>query len=643
MIKFTIGADTADFDKGVKSSEQRLDELQKKMRGGINTAGKWGAGMASAAMAMGAAMVAQGAKAVSAQVDLQRALGGSYDAITALKMAANDMGLDGVEASLTRMNRRLGAAEKGGGAAAGAVKELGLDLKALSKLDADEKIAHISSRMREMNVTSERAARIAQDLGFEQTQAARFFMEAGESMSGYRSEVDALGMSISDLDAMRVANANDSIAKMGEIMASIGKAMAVHVAPVVEALGKMFVDTAKEAGGIGSAVEKGAAMATKAMSFVFDASEGLKRAFELAGKAIVVALLTVQGAALRLADHIINGPTNALNGLINMANKIPGVDIENAGLTGFGATVQAQADLARDALQFAIEDMQETLMEPITAGDSFKTFVADAKSASDEAAQAAIDAQDKMREAFGGGESGGESEEVKAKKKALEEKLEAIREANLTEMELLLEKQELEREAIAEGRELLLEQGINFDQLEADMHERQQQAITDIEERQAEERMRQAKREADYKKSILMDSMNALTTLMNSGSRKMFEVGKAAAIAQAMVSTFTGAAKALELGFPLGPIAAAGMVAAGMVQVANIKKQTMGGTSGGGAAPRVSTPTQSVNASNQPVQAQENNMNMYVRGINPNDMFSGQQMVDMINSAQENGAVLRVG
>jgi hypothetical protein len=79
----------------------------------------------------------------------------------------------------------------------------------------------------------------------------------------------------------------------------------------------------------------------------------------------------------------------------------------------------------------------------------------------------------------------------------------------------------------------------------------------------------------------------------------MFEIGKAASIAQAIVSTYTGMAKALELGFPLGPIAAGAIALTGFAQVANIRKQSFGG--GGGSAASATSNTGAINAANTPV------------------------------------------
>lgn len=70
------------------------------------------------------------------------------------------------------------------------------------------------------------------------------------------------------------------------------------------------------------------------------------------------------------------------------------------------------------------------------------------------------------------------------------------------------------------------------------------------------------------------DTFGALATLMNSGNSRLFAIGKAAAIAQAIVQTYAAANKALaEGGTFLGPVLAAVAIATGLANVAQIRAQ----------------------------------------------------------------------
>lgn len=105
------------------------------------------------------------------------------------------------------------------------------------------------------------------------------------------------------------------------------------------------------------------------------------------------------------------------------------------------------------------------------------------------------------------------------------------------------------------------------------------------EQQAANERVAIAKEEADRKRQIELDRLSAmsqlfgnLATLMQTENRKLFEIGKAAAIAQAIVNTATAITNALAVPpFPLGLALATTAGVAGAVQIATIQNQKFSG------------------------------------------------------------------
>ena len=79
------------------------------------------------------------------------------------------------------------------------------------------------------------------------------------------------------------------------------------------------------------------------------------------------------------------------------------------------------------------------------------------------------------------------------------------------------------------------------------------------------------------------DAFGAVAALMQSGSKEGFRIGKAAAIAQAVINTYTAATGAYAsasaipvVGWILGPLAAVAAIALGMKNVQQIRSQQMG-------------------------------------------------------------------
>ena len=120
-----------------------------------------------------------------------------------------------------------------------------------------------------------------------------------------------------------------------------------------------------------------------------------------------------------------------------------------------------------------------------------------------------------------------------------------------------------------------------------------------------------------------------LSTLMESGNKRMFEIGKTAAKAQTVVSTISSAQKSYEslsgipiVGPSLGAAAAAAAVVAGGVRLNAINSTSFGGggsvnTSAAGGASSASTPS---------AAAPEQNKTVRIEGIDANQNFSGTQV-----------------
>ena len=248
--------------------------------------------------------------------------------------------------------------------------------------------------------------------------------------------------------------------------------------------------------------------------------------------------------------------------------------------------------------------------------------------------------------------SGEEGEAQEKLKEELNAKLETIREAGLSEVDLLKEKQALELEAIIAGKELELEVKGGYDELERETKNRHQEELTAIEERAAAERTKIKEQEARNKAAAERQFWSDATSLMNSGSRKMFEIGKAASIAQAVVKGQSAAVSAWEAGMSTGgphaPVVAAAYTAASLAktagQISAIRSASFGGGGGGsGGGGGGGSVTQGINNQSEPVQPPTETMvaNLNIQGQNF-DRRTVIGLVEQINDLQEDGMRIRL-
>ena len=149
------------------------------------------------------------------------------------------------------------------------------------------------------------------------------------------------------------------------------------------------------------------------------------------------------------------------------------------------------------------------------------------------------------------------------------------------------------------------------------------------------------------KSEIMSKTMGSMSKLMNSESRKMFEVGKAAAMAQVLIDTPKAAMSAYSamagipvVGPALGAAAAAAAIASGMSQLQNIKSTSFGG--GGGGSGGIDAGGGAVGGASAEPQEIVQRTDVAVTLVGDN--FGGDgvvNLIDRLNEAVGDGATLR--
>jgi len=137
------------------------------------------------------------------------------------------------------------------------------------------------------------------------------------------------------------------------------------------------------------------------------------------------------------------------------------------------------------------------------------------------------------------------------------------------------------------------------------------------------------------KLQIMSGLLSGFASLMQSKNKSMFQVGKAAAMAETVVNTFLSAqlayTRALEIpgiGLALAPIAAASAIAGGLMRLQQISSTQFGsstapGAGGGGATPGMSG---AASAKESAAASSQSNVNVTLYG----STFSGEQVRGLI-------------
>lgn len=216
---------------------------------------------------------------------------------------------------------------------------------------------------------------------------------------------------------------------------------------------------------------------------------------------------------------------------------------------------------------------------------------------------------------------------------------EALRQSLKTEEQIKLEQQEKDRLLLEDAYTLgiitqqefmLAEQDLAMKHMEelAKIRGDGEKRITDITKMNWQERA-----------EFIVGQMAAMTQGIATQSKAAFNINKAAAIAQTIMDTHAGAARALkDYPAPWSYGVAAATYAQGLARVNAIKSQQFGGTGGaGGGGASAVVPSQSAAATNGAGGAQT----ITIQGVNSGDLFSGdavRTLIDRLIDAQRNGA-----
>jgi len=429
------------------------------------------------------------------------------------------------------------------------------------------------------------------------------------------------GNNLSTLDLNSVMNASIAIEDMTDMATGFSKQLTANMSPAIQAVAKALEGATEEAGGMGAMADKAFNYIVDGAAFAVNAADGVDRAFTLTADGIIAAFSGVS-----------SGIATALSELLHMANAVPGIELD-----GVIESIDQFATQAGKVAMEAVDHASETMNKKM-AGDTLKGWIAEAELTADYTrnltkeeikilGEKEIARQEAVKK---------ESDDEKRRKEEyianLNEKLQALRDSGKTENDLLDEKLNNEIALLDEAYQAKQVQSDEYDALKQESYGRYNDALLEQERVAAEESARIDKEREDAKKQAMSDTFSNLSVLMNTGSKKLFEVGKAAAIAGAIMSTYQAASNALaQVPYPFNIAAASSMVVAGMANVANIKSQTMNGGGGGGGG---ATPTQQINNAATPVQ-QQRNISISVSGEGVSD--SSRSLIrDLISQLNEN-------
>lgn len=609
---------TAVIEKFGQTAEKEGDKISTNW-------GKVGAAVGAAAavaVTTAAVMVKTAIDTADATKQTADKLGMTTEALSGLTYTAKlaNVPAEALNTSLQMMARNLSDAAQGTGLAKDAIKDLGLDAGKLAQMKPDEAVEAIADAMEKIPNQADRVS-IAMDV-FGRSGADMINVMRGgkEALRAGSEEALRFGAIIS-ADTARKADAfNDNVDRLKTAAAGMALTMAEQMLPALIGITDAMVDTAKNSG----LLEAAAKVLGVTLQGLTTVGIGVANAFQQTGTWIgagaAAAVAAAQGEfgqareIIRLAAEDIEAMNAKAAASIAKvwSGEAPAPEEKPAGGGGGGASSRSQK--AREETAKLKEELAKQLAAIHESTTSEQQLLAEKFVKDSQILKQGFDLKieglkteeqyNEQRQALA------DTYEAKANERhakdliRMAESMEGLSQSLMTEQELLTEaylnKQLLLDDALM--NDLISHEsyykmlGQLKDQHDLKMAEANTRGLTGREAQDAAASKRNQEMWASGYRGqldVLGGVMSQASNLMQSGSKKQFEIGKKAAIASTVISTFQSAMSAFNslsgipiVGPVLGAVAAAAAIAFGMAQVGKIRSQQFqGGGAGGGAVP----------------------------------------------------------
>lgn len=439
----------------LKKAKSGLSGLGSAIRSSATSFAKWAAAAVGAAVAAGAAIFKSQAASIDALAKTSDKLGIAVEDLQALRFAAEQTGVSAnvLDTALQRMTRRVAEAAQGSGAAANALKELGLDAKALKNQTPDEAFASVAEAMEGVASQGDRVRLAMQIFDTEGVALVNTMQGGAAAINAFKKEAEELGLTLSRVDAAKVEQTNDAFNRINKILTGSLQQATAKIAPIITALADAFTEAIKNAGGLGPVLDKVFNFGVKVVGTFANGIRGIQiivETLKLGFFGFATAINTVFLKVSQTIDSLINGAINSINVLINGINKIPGVEVSpigqfvSGGTKMFAENTEYWAEMMGESVNkirdLALKELPSTAIE---------RFVDTSIKKATDAAEAFADAADERAKlARAEAELQAQRAADAERDASIKKQLAAIQKGLRTELEVLDEKYEQERAVV---------------------------------------------------------------------------------------------------------------------------------------------------------------------------------------------------
>lgn len=618
-----VGADITGLKMGMSGASRAVGffsaDATKKLSSFSANMTKVGAAIAAVGNIAGVALVKSAINSADALSKLSKSVGVSTEKLSALQYAAGLSGVKSEELSsaLLKLSKNSRDAFMGAGTAKEAFETLGISVQNTSGAlkTNDQILAELADKFSKIPDGVGKTALAIDIFGRSGARLIPMLNEGTSGLAAMSEEASRLGLIVSGETAKQSEIFNDSLEKMQKAMQGLGLRIAEEALPALNDFTKSVNDPATQQG-----------LADIAVAII------------KIGESAVKVLSQISGFSKFIAEEI-SATINGINpeDIVRLEDKLAALESRKSIAKGkINKQTQEEIDKTRElinnyyemqrAMPQALEKKQEPqLVSSSSTSPSTGVDPAIAKKQSDEI----LDQNEKEISAMlrKEGEQMRIAEQEEARRQA---QLDSIKQRYLTEEEL-----------DAQHRETMAIIGEEYDATKFET-EAQWRSVREQAEAEHLARITELNRSAyDGIQGLIEQrwgkaaastagSFKSILGTMATGSRKAFEISKAWALGDAVVSTAQGIAKGVAAGYPMAIPLVAAAAATGFAQISAIKNQKFGGA-GGAAAAGNGAPATAPNpigvGGGGGSGGGASSSTLTVAPIDPNAIFSGSAMI----------------
>jgi hypothetical protein len=219
-------------------------------------------------------------KSIDALAKTSDKLGLTTEALISLRHAAEQTGVatNTLDMALQRMTRRIAEAAQGTGEAKTALRELGLDARALALMSPDQAFKEIAGAMKDVGGQSDKVRLAFKLFDSEGVNLVNTLALGKTGLNDMEREAESLGLTLSRVDAHKIEEAGNAISRATGFVEGLVNKIIVTLSPAVTDVANAFVN-------LGTAIKDaldGGSTKPRQIGFMLElkkAAEGLSLAF----------------------------------------------------------------------------------------------------------------------------------------------------------------------------------------------------------------------------------------------------------------------------------------------------------------------------------------------------------------------------